>query len=168
MPQTPSPPRTTTITTITTITITTITIQLVLPFNKPAPTDLNLLSSQRKKIHLKFNMSLSILQKKIYISKKVGAFHWRCNGIAKVIDFHFSEVMILHTIGISKNETAVHIVKYMCTALSFQRSRLYIIRSYSVEKSFPIKSNIHCISRLCAAIPRCILPSHTTPQQAAS
>ena len=71
------------------------------PFNKPAPTDLNLLSSQRKKIHLKFNMSLSILQKKIYISKKVGAFHWRCNGIAKVIDFHYSEVMMVHTIGIS-------------------------------------------------------------------
>ena len=67
-----------------------------------------------------------------------------------------------------KNETVAHIVKYMCTALSFQRSRLYIIRSYSVEKSFPIKSNIHCISRLCAAIPRCILPSHTTPEQAAS
>ena len=49
-------------------------------------------------------MSLSILQKKIYISKKVGAFHWGCNGIAKVIDFHYSEVMMVHTIGISSKK----------------------------------------------------------------
>ena len=145
------------------------------PLTKPAPTDLKKCYHLRGKRYI-YNNSIWACQyfrrKSISLRRWVhsigGAMVLRKSLIFITVKWWWYIPLEYQVKKILRNENAVHIVKYMCTALSFQSSRLFIIRSYSVEKSFPIKSNIHCISRLCAAIPRCILPSHTTPEQAAS
>ena len=132
------------------------------PLTKPAPTDLKKCYHLRGKRYI-YNNSISACQ--YFRRKSISLRRW-VHSIECAMVLRKSLIFIsvkwwfyipLEYQKILKNETAVHIVKYMCTALSFHRSRLYIIRLYSVEKSFPIKSSIHCISGLCAAIPRCIL-----------